>query len=841
MLILLALSPLGCAPGPDLDPRSADAAMRRTDADAQASLEALRRASRVPVTLHADRGVPAAVYAQVPVAAGHPIDQAYAYLESFADLYALDTPRLQLHPHSVREDETGAHVRFVQRALPEHGGLPVFDAGVIVHLSGDEVFLTTGRYLPDLVPPAARLGSEEALALARIEPALRDLEVQGEARLGVYVVWGERTAPVAHTVWRMVVTGSVVDTGEPVFWRLDVDAVTGDLVHLGTLTTACDDKDFDIMYGKHGSSSSCWAFASTDDWFDADGTLSDYSATDDHNNDGMTAFANAHTVYDYYASTFGLCSYDDDDAEVEMVVHALVDQSVASSTGFCGTMQFTDGSAALDVVAHEFTHLVDYNHEDLEYEGQSGALDESFADVFGALIDGNWTFGEGTTGGAFRSLANPPMFGDPDHMTASLSGDGTGLRSTANPSKSNDWGNVHTNSGIPNKVAFLLTVGGTHNGRTIAALGPSRVEQLYHLVHTAGLDCDASFVDARHAMVGFANYWGVLGMHGFTQASACQVANAWASVGVAEAQGDLDCDGTADNWDGDLDGDGTPNQSDSCPGLAGPWQGDLDFDGIGDGCDDDIDGDTVLNQIDNCDWTKNLDQIDTDGDGIGDPCDDQDLDQTMDVDDNCPTVQNYHQFDQDEDGLGDACDPDIDGDGVPNRIDRCPVDADPGQADSDSDGVGDVCDNCPTTHNPDQADCDNDGEGTACESDLSEQLLCGIDWYEAEMHRWVHPLDELALPHVALVDVAVLPADYALQLTVVGSSDPWVVTDHFGNIVAHSEAGGELTRTATWTPALDYHYVEASGRADFATTYSLAMPPTGASAEVDLLLEGVTR
>ena len=59
---------------------------------------------------------------------------------------------------------------------------------------------------------------------------------------------------------------------------------------------------------------------------------------------------------------------------------------------------------------------------------------------------------------------------------------------------------------------------------------------------------------------------------------------------------------------------------------------------------------------------------------------------------------------------------DLDGDGIPDRRDNCPNDANPGQADGDADGVGDACDNCPDTENGDQADGDADGLGDACDN-----------------------------------------------------------------------------------------------------------------------------
>ena len=84
------------------------------------------------------------------------------------------------------------------------------------------------------------------------------------------------------------------------------------------------------------------------------------------------------------------------------------------------------------------------------------------------------------------------------------------------------------------------------------------------------------------------------------------------------------------------------------------------------------------------------------------------------------------QPDQDGDMIGDACDPDIDGDGVDDVDDNCPIDANANQADGDSDGVGDLCDPCPSQGPADDGDgdlihdvCDN------CPLDLNPRQCTG--------------------------------------------------------------------------------------------------------------------
>jgi len=132
-------------------------------------------------------------------------------------------------------------------------------------------------------------------------------------------------------------------------------------------------------------------------------------------------------------------------------------------------MYYGDGFAAADdVVGHELSHGVIENTSNLFYFHQSGAINESLADIVGEIVDhrfaspgdvaGNWDLGEDVPGGRVRSLRNPPLENQPDKMTSG--------RWVADVTGS-DNGGVHSNSGVGNKTAYLISQGGTFNGRSV--------------------------------------------------------------------------------------------------------------------------------------------------------------------------------------------------------------------------------------------------------------------------------------------------------------------------------------------------------------------------------------
>ena len=77
------------------------------------------------------------------------------------------------------------------------------------------------------------------------------------------------------------------------------------------------------------------------------------------------------------------------------MVHMGYSQYPAYCVPWCRQIRFGDGHVALDILAHEWVHGIDYHEAGLIYENQSGALAESFADVFGCFVkDEGWSYGK---------------------------------------------------------------------------------------------------------------------------------------------------------------------------------------------------------------------------------------------------------------------------------------------------------------------------------------------------------------------------------------------------------------------------------------------------------------
>ena len=736
---------------------------RQADALQMQALQRLRTDSSAAPRIRMERGVPRYVQVRVPVSSAFPNDpvaQALDFLDRYRDLYRLAAPFTNLYLKRIASDPLvsigGGNPDPGQRLVffgQQRDGIPVWGASLVVDLDASLIRGTHGLYLPRIPAlPPARLRPVDAEAVATSAAPGSNKKVTGETRLfyfnaGLASIGGGQPDPAdtpTRLAWRVMVRGLRSLDGNGASWTYFVDAHDGAVLHSIDETREHGDheKDFVVSTANNTKSDTCWwtfdlgnGFHRTVDvWFNENGPTNGYpggpGAYPGGDTDGDNAFGFVNPVYDYFHDIFGRHSYDNDDELVEDILHVGNNWRNAGYDAFCDAFEFGDGYTVLDIMAHEYTHGIDASKDDggLVYENQSGALDESYADFFGAMNDGNWTIGENRpSGNPLRDMANPTSYSrtcdatvyfHPDHMNDYRRMGGC------------DNGGVHVNSAIPNKAAYLITDGGLHYSIQVQGIGRDKAQQLYYDTHRR-LSGHDNFMDAREQSVAQAQAYVDSGRYGFTAQDVCSVENAFASVGLGSS--DRDCDGILDDEDHyvDSDGDGVEDRLDNCLNDANPSQADTDGDWMGDACDADIDGDTIDNDADNCPYVANPDQQDTDHDGIGDVCDDTDGDGVVDPIDNCRTWPNPDQANADGDRWGDACDTDDDNDGVPDDYwhvvctngdkslcdDNCPLTPNPDQADADGDGVGDTCDNCAATPNPNQADNDGDGMGDACDND----------------------------------------------------------------------------------------------------------------------------
>jgi bacillolysin len=287
-------------------------------------------------------------------------------------------------------------------------------------------------------------------------------------------------------------------------------------------------------------------------------------ASDSDNKWTDGAVVDAHTyvgyTYDYYYRRFGRRGLDNNNIQLASLVHPVDRNTVLSQPSNVlglffvnafyagdGIMVYGEGlpssvriggqfwnylSGALDVTAHELSHGVTEFTSNLIYQGESGALNESFSDMMGTSVEffyqpagsgpmkADYLIGEDVvTPGGLRSMANPSQFGDPDHYSQRYTGP-------------LDNGGVHSNSAIGNQWFYLAIEGGTNRTSrlSVTGVGGSNREQIEKVVYRAFtqlMPANATYSTARAATIQAAT-----DLYGASSAATRAVTQAWAALGV---------------------------------------------------------------------------------------------------------------------------------------------------------------------------------------------------------------------------------------------------------------------------------------------------------------------
>ena len=267
-------------------------------------------------------------------------------------------------------------------------------------------------------------------------------------------------------------------------------------------------------------------FTDTDNMWNNVNAQEDQFATDAHWGAEMT--------YDYYWLIHNRNSIDGLGFQLDSYVHYNTNYSNAFWDGT--RMTYGDGGStttpftALDIAGHEITHGLTEFTSNLDYSYESGALNESFSDIFGTCIEfygrplnANWLMGS-DIGYTIRNMANPNAVGDPDTYQGNNWATGPG-----------DNGGVHTNSNVQNYWFYLLTVGGNgtndnSDAYNVTGIGMTNAAAIAFRTNTVYLTSTSQYADARYYSI-----LSAIDLFGACTPEVISTTNAWYAVGVGGA------------------------------------------------------------------------------------------------------------------------------------------------------------------------------------------------------------------------------------------------------------------------------------------------------------------
>lgn len=249
---------------------------------------------------------------------------------------------------------------------------------------------------------------------------------------------------------------------------------------------------------------------------------------------GVSSHYNGGKAFEYFRIVHNRNSIDGSKGNIISFINVADEDGASMGNAFWNgaAMFYGNGDGAffplargLDVAGHEMSHGVIQNTANLVYQGESGALNESFADIFGVMIDrDDWNIGEDVVktaafpSGALRSMSDP-------HNGAQTNDFGRGWQPKHYNERytgTQDNGGVHINSGIPNHAFFLFA----------STVGKEKAERVYYRALAQYLTKSSKFVDCRVAVVKAAG-----DLFGANSAEVSAARKAYTDVGILGDEG----------------------------------------------------------------------------------------------------------------------------------------------------------------------------------------------------------------------------------------------------------------------------------------------------------------
>ncbi|MBI5772490.1 MAG: M4 family metallopeptidase [Verrucomicrobia bacterium] len=497
-----------------------EAALLRLQAQSDGTLQAyLRQESYVPIQL---KGHPLA--GPDPAAAGLAnADEVFAhrFMQENRDVFLLNEPDNELRLNHREKDSLG---RTVLRFTQMYQSLEVWPGEIGVHLDpagAIDLVHTTTVPTPDGVEVTPQISAEQATQRARAKVPGGSSGTATEAKLLIYapldqspkLAWKfELSVGLAHH-WLMVVDARTGDTLKAANMCMCANVAGSGVDLLGMTRPLRVEQEngtnymldtskpmFNPLTG-NGLILIAEARNATLDQIFVGGSLSNlYFVTSTSPNswtnaDAVSAAYNFSQAYDYYYEQHQRDSFNGKGSNLIATVRIGNLTNAFWHPGL-NWMFFGNGdrfTASLDVIGHELTHGVTRSvgtNGVLDYEKQSGALNESFSDIFGEMMEArsnggtpDWLLGA-VLNRIVRNMSNPPAFLSslgvpyPQKMSEFIT-------------TTNDHGGVHINSSIFNRAYYLIASG------LSGSLGLTNAEKIFYRCLTTKLLPQSQFVDAR--------------------------------------------------------------------------------------------------------------------------------------------------------------------------------------------------------------------------------------------------------------------------------------------------------------------------------------------------------
>ncbi len=374
----------------------------------------------------------------------------------------------------------------------------VIGANIIAHVKNNNVFLFNGYYLPKLNKNETLISKEEAfeIALNKVKAKQYKWEIPAEEErlkkdtknpFASYfpkgdIVYASKNGKYTSESYRKCYEFEIYAHAPLSKQAIYVDVTTGevvlkhDLIHIadqvgtavtgysGTQTITANSANGGFTLEESGRGNGIGTYDMQNgtnynnavDFTDADNNWSFNNVS----RYALDAHWGSEMTYDYFLNKHNRNSIDGNGHVLVSYIHYDVNYGNAFWDGF--RMTYGDGSngnspfTTLKISGHEITHGLTQNSAGLVYQDESGALNESFSDIFGKSIESyarpnntNWILGS-DLGFVMRNMSNPNQAGDPDTYQGTNWYTGTA-----------DNGGVHTNSGVLNFWYYLLTDGGS--------------------------------------------------------------------------------------------------------------------------------------------------------------------------------------------------------------------------------------------------------------------------------------------------------------------------------------------------------------------------------------------